>query len=184
MGRSRRSGRSTAPSMRCSARSCCARAAIAFFESRTRPCLLHQIKRCSAPCTKEIDFPDYAVLVREANAFLVRPQQGGEGRAGGGNGEGVGRARLRARRDLSRPAGGACRRSSRIRASIRAASRRPTSSPCISRADFPASRCSSSAPDRTGATALIFPKPTARSGRRRFCRRFSRNSTTTSRRRG
>jgi excinuclease ABC subunit C len=41
-----------------------------FFESRTRPCLLYQIKRCSAPCTKEIDFQNYATLVREANAFL------------------------------------------------------------------------------------------------------------------
>jgi excinuclease ABC subunit C len=41
-----------------------------FFESRTRPCLLYQIKRCSAPCTKEIDFRDYSVLVREANEFL------------------------------------------------------------------------------------------------------------------
>jgi excinuclease ABC subunit C len=41
-----------------------------FFESRSRPCLLYQIKRCSAPCTKEIDFQNYTELVREANAFL------------------------------------------------------------------------------------------------------------------
>ncbi len=41
-----------------------------FFESRTRPCLLHQIKRCAAPCTQEIDFAGYTELVREANAFL------------------------------------------------------------------------------------------------------------------
>ena len=41
-----------------------------FFESRTRPCLLHQIKRCAAPCTQEIDFAGYRELVREANAFL------------------------------------------------------------------------------------------------------------------
>lgn len=41
-----------------------------FFESRTRPCLLYQIKRCSGPCTGEIDFPGYTELVREANDFL------------------------------------------------------------------------------------------------------------------
>src|SRR5512140_794198 len=41
-----------------------------FFESRTRPCLLYQIKRCSAPCTREIDFAGYTELVREANEFL------------------------------------------------------------------------------------------------------------------
>src|SRR4030081_161572 len=41
-----------------------------FFASRTRPCLLYQIKRCSGPCTREIDFAEYGELVREANAFL------------------------------------------------------------------------------------------------------------------
>jgi excinuclease ABC subunit C len=46
-----------------------------FFESRTRPCLLHQIKRCSAPCTHEIDFAGYAELVREAKAFLSGKSQ-------------------------------------------------------------------------------------------------------------
>lgn len=42
----------------------------AVYESRTRPCLLFQIKRCSAPCTGEIALPDYAELVREAKGFL------------------------------------------------------------------------------------------------------------------
>jgi len=41
-----------------------------FFEARTRPCLLYQIKRCSAPCTGEVDFVGYSELVREANEFL------------------------------------------------------------------------------------------------------------------
>jgi excinuclease ABC subunit C len=42
----------------------------AVYESRTRPCLLHQIKRCAAPCTGEVTKEEYAALVREAEAFL------------------------------------------------------------------------------------------------------------------
>jgi excinuclease ABC subunit C len=55
-----------------------------FFESRTRPCLLYQIRRCSGPCTGEIDFPGYTELVHEATDFLsgrsrlVKQQLAGE----------------------------------------------------------------------------------------------------------
>ncbi|MCO6392751.1 excinuclease ABC subunit UvrC [Aliihoeflea aestuarii] len=40
------------------------------FETRTRPCLLYQIKRCSGPCTGEVSKEDYEELVNEAKAFL------------------------------------------------------------------------------------------------------------------
>ena len=40
------------------------------FESRTRPCMLHQIKRCSAPCVQLIEPAAYMELVEEAEQFL------------------------------------------------------------------------------------------------------------------
>lgn len=49
------------------------------FESRTRPCLLYQIKRCSAPCTHEISDSGYAELVQEAKDFLSGKSQNVKG---------------------------------------------------------------------------------------------------------
>ena len=81
---------------------------------------------------------------------------------GGRHGEGVGRAGVRARRA---PCATASRRSppSRAsRASTRRTPRRPTSSPSSSRPGSSASKCSSSGPTRTGATARTTRRPTAR----------------------
>ncbi|MCM2455403.1 excinuclease ABC subunit UvrC [Rhizobium sp. CG4] len=45
------------------------------FETRTRPCLLYQIKRCSGPCTHEVSDAGYAELVQEAKDFLSGKSQ-------------------------------------------------------------------------------------------------------------
>lgn len=42
-----------------------------IYEARTRPCMLHQIKRCSAPCTGEIELEEYAQLIGDAEDFLT-----------------------------------------------------------------------------------------------------------------
>ena len=46
-----------------------------FYANRTRPCLLHQIKRCAAPCTGEISADGYAELVQQAKNFLTGKSQ-------------------------------------------------------------------------------------------------------------
>ncbi len=42
-----------------------------IYESRTRPCMLHQIKRCSAPCTGEVTLEEYDKLIGDAQDFLT-----------------------------------------------------------------------------------------------------------------
>jgi excinuclease ABC subunit C len=53
-----------------------------FFANRTRPCLLYQIRRCSAPCVGRIDEGEYSLLVEDAKAFLAGKSTGVQARLG------------------------------------------------------------------------------------------------------
>jgi len=53
-----------------------------YYENRTRPCLLYQIKRCAGPCTGEIDPVGYQRLVTEARDFLSGKSQAVKARLG------------------------------------------------------------------------------------------------------
>lgn len=57
------------------------------FSTRSRPCLLYQIKRCSAPCVGRIAVPAYDELVDEARAFLSGKSQDVQARLGAAMGE-------------------------------------------------------------------------------------------------
>lgn len=46
-----------------------------FYANRTRPCLLHQIKRCAAPCTGEVSPQEYGELVKQTKDFLTGKSQ-------------------------------------------------------------------------------------------------------------
>ena len=53
-----------------------------FFANRSRPCLLYQIRRCSAPCVGRIDEAAYGELVDDAKAFLAGKSTGVQTRLG------------------------------------------------------------------------------------------------------
>ncbi len=53
-----------------------------FFANRKRPCLLYQIRRCSAPCVDRITKEDYADLVEDAKLFLAGKSTGVQARLG------------------------------------------------------------------------------------------------------
>ncbi len=152
-----------------------------FYRGRTRPCMLHQIKRCSAPCTGEISIEAYGELVEEARQFLSRQVEIRAGPAAAGNERSRDRPRLRARRP---PARSPHRALALVQSQGDIVARGVEEADVFASPTMPASsasRSSSSAPIRTGATTPTARRPTRPSPTPKSSRPSSANSTKTAR---
>jgi excinuclease ABC subunit C len=132
-----------------------------YFSRRDRPCLLYQIKRCSAPCVGRIDEAGYAELVSEAKDFLGGKSSAVQAKIGAQMNEAAEGSTSRGPRCCV--IGSAPRRSSR---GARRSTRRDLAAPTFLRwpagTGKSASRPSSSAAARIGAIVRFFP-PTPKS---------------------
>ena len=155
-GRSPRSARSIAPSPRCSAPSWCAPAPTRFSKAAPGPACCIRSSAAPAPAPARSISPAIPSSCARPRDFLSGRSRAVKQELAERDGKGLRRARIRDRGALSRPARGAVGDPVATGHQSAHASRRPTCSPCIRRAAIPASRCSSSAPGRTGATAPIF----------------------------
>ena len=173
-------GQWIAPSMHWSAPSCCARAPTAISKTARAPACCTRSSGAPAPAparSRPPITPNWCARRRPSSPAAPAPSRKSWPRRWSRRPRCWSSSAPRACVTVSPPSR-PCRAA---RASIPARWRRPTCSPATRRAGPPASRCSSSAPGRTGVTALIIPAPTAPWTNRRCWAPSSRNSMRTNR---